>query len=378
VQGDTNTADDCGHGTHTAGTVGATTGNALGVAGMSQATILPLRVIAAVGGLLNVQCSGNTSGIATAIRDAADQGAKVISMSIGGGGTATLESAVDYAWGKGVILVAASGNDGGANSVDFPGAYANVVAVGAVQSNKAKASYSDGGPQLDVMGPGTDVLSTYNSSNTSYSLLSGTSMATPHVSGALALALSCAPSTSNAALRDALYATAEDLGAGGRDDVYGNGLARVDQLVASLCGGGGGTTTTSSPTSSSSSSSSSTSSTVSSDPDPGAPTVTSGSTTSLAMSGGQEKFLKINVPAGKAQLKVVMTGPACSLLSCSLDSDLYTRQGARPTNTVYACRPYQTGNNETCTHASPAAGYWYIRVHAYSGSGTVQIKPTIT
>ena len=115
------------------------------------------------------------------------------------------------------------------------------------------------------------------------------------------------------------------------------------------------------------------------DPDPSTPNLTSGQSKAIAMSAtNADVFYKINVPAGSTQLKVVMTGPACSVLSCSLDSDLYTRQSARPTDTAYACRPYTQGNAETCTHATPAAGYWYIRVKRYSGAGTVNITATVS
>ena len=95
VNGDSNPNDDCGHGTHVTGTVAATTNNGAHVAGMSQATILPLKALGAVGGLLGgVQCTGSTSGVAQAIVDAANQGAKVISMSLGGGSSTTLSNAV--------------------------------------------------------------------------------------------------------------------------------------------------------------------------------------------------------------------------------------------------------------------------------------------
>jgi serine protease len=444
VSNDADPNDDCGHGTHVAGTVAASTSNGVGVAGMSQATILPLKGLGAVGGLLSSQCSGSTAAIAQAIVDAADQGANIISMSIGGGSSTTLANAVTYAWNKGVVLVAAAGNDGASNSIDYPGAYPEVIAVAALDSNKARASYSDGGPQLDIAAPGTDVLSTYNSADNGYTTMSGTSMATPHVSGVLALAKSCAPSATNVQLRDALYRTAEDLGTPGFDQNFGNGLARADRLVADLCGGGGGTTngtptaaftsTTSGLTvsvngsgstdpdgdaltyawtfgdgataagatashtyaaagtytvgltvsdgrggSSSTSKAVTVSSGGSTDPDPSAPTVTSGQTTSVALtSSTAEKVYKIAVPAGAAQLQVVMTGPSCGVLSCSLDADLYTRGGARPTDTTFACAPQTSGNNETCTQASPTAGYWYLRVKRYSGSGTVSLKAVIS
>lgn len=371
VGGDNDPDDTCGHGTHVSGTVGATTANGAGVAGMSQATILPLKGLDAVGGLLSVQCTGSTAGIAEAIVDAADQGADIISMSIGGGSSTTLANAVAYAWSRGVTLVAAAGNDGGSNSIDYPGAYPEVIAVAALDADKSRASYSDGGPQLDIAAPGSNVISTSNGSNTAYTTLSGTSMATPHVSGALALALSCAPATTNAQLRDALYRTAEDLGAGGWDSSYGHGLARVDRLVADLCDGVTEPEPEPEPDPEPEP--------EPTDPDPSTPTVTSGQTTTLSLSASSaDHYVKIAVPAGASQLQVVMDGPNCSLLSCSLDADLSTRAGARPTDSAYACRPYATGSDETCTHAGPTEGYWYLRVKRYSGSGTVTLKATIS
>lgn len=437
VNGDANPDDTCGHGTHVTGTVAATTNNNVGVAGMSQATILPLKALQAVGGILSVECSGSTSDIAQAIVDATDQGARIISMSIGASASdSATSSAVAYAYARNVLLVAAAGNDGASNSIDYPAAYTQVIAVGALTDTKARASFSDMGPDLEVMAPGNNIDST--SSSGGYETMSGTSMATPHVAGALALALSCAPSTTNTALRSALQSTAEDLGAAGRDNTYGYGLARVDRLVSAVCTGspppntppvasfsfstsgltasfnGGASTdadgdpltyawtfgdstsgsgvapshtyaaagtysvtlTVSDGRGGSNSQTKSVTVSTTSDPDPATPNLTSGTAVSVSIASGQEKFYKINVPAGKSTLTVEMTGPSCGLLSCSVDADLYTRYNAKPTDTVYACRPYTSGNAETCTHSSPTAGYWYVRVYGYSGSGTVSIKAT--
>jgi serine protease len=438
---DNDPADDCGHGTHTAGTIGATTNNGVGVAGMSQVTILPMKVLS--GTDILGSCSGSASAIAQAIRDAADQGANVISMSIGGPDSTVEHDAVTYAYNKGVIIVAAAGNDGSANSIDYPGAYPESIAVAALDSTKTRASYSDGGPQLDISAPGSNVISTYNTNDTSYSSLSGTSMATPHVAGALALALSCAPAgTTRTTIVNALYSTAEDLGAAGRDDSYGYGLARADRLVANVCTGtapvnhaptasftatpsglavsvngsassdpdgdpltyswswGDGSAASTGVTASHTYAAAGTYAvaltvndgrggantatqnvTVAAggDPDPSTPNLSNGVQVNVPLSAaGDQKFFKIQVPAGKSQLQVVMGGPACGLLSCALDADLYDRLGARPTDTVYDCRPYLSGNAETCTHASPAAGYWYIRVYDYTGSGTVTLKATFS
>lgn len=368
--------DDCGHGTHVAGTVGATTDNGTGVAGVSQATILPMKVLSPVGLIINVTCSGSTADIAEAIVDAADQGAGVISMSLGGGGSTTLRNAVDYAWNNGVLVVAAAGNDGGNNSVDFPAAYDNAIAVGALDSNKSRASYSDGGPQLDIAAPGSSVLSTYNSSNSSYSSLSGTSMATPHVAGALALALGCAPAGTTAVqVRDALYSTAEDLGANGRDDLYGHGLARADLLVAELCDG------SAPPPDPDPEPDPDPDPGPGPDPDPSTPTIVAGETVQVSVdSQNPDRWFKVAVPAGATELRVTIDGPNCGLFGCSLDADLYTRPDARPTNSQYACRPYQNGSDETCVHATPSSstGYWYLRVNRYSGGGTVSLTAAVS
>ncbi len=219
--------DDCGHGTHVAGILGANTNNGAGVAGTSQATILPLKV-------LGNRCTGSLSTIAQAIVDATDQGADVIAMSLGSStNSPALSAAVAYAWDHGAILVAAAGNDGSDNSVDYPAAYSQVIAVSAVDANKALASYSSRGPQVEVAAPGNTIDST--TSNGGYGTMSGTSMATPFVAGSIALVLSCAPATTNQQARDALRATAADLGPAGRDDGYGQGLVRADLLVRRLC-----------------------------------------------------------------------------------------------------------------------------------------------
>lgn len=238
VNDDNDPADDCDHGTHVSGTVAATTDNGVGVAGMAQATIMPMKVLSP----FLFTCSGSASDIADAIYDATDDGARVISMSLGGGGSTTERNAVDYAWDNNVLVVAAAGNDGAANSVDCPACYDSVIAVAALDEDGSQASYSDEGPQVEIAAPGTNVLSTIDDANSAYDEMSGTSMATPHVSGALALALACDPGLTASGLRTLMQQNAEDLGPAGRDTQYGFGLLRIDLLIDAIgtCGGGGG------------------------------------------------------------------------------------------------------------------------------------------
>ncbi len=437
ANGDTNPDDNCGHGTHTAGILGATTNNGLGIAGEAQVKILEMKALDS--SFFSSSCSGSDADIAQAIMDAADQGASIISMSIGGAGSTAMQNAVNYAYNKGVILVAAAGNDGQNNGTDYPGAYPNVIAVGALTSNKVRASYSDGGAQLDIMAPGSNVLSTYTGSNSTYSSLSGTSMATPGVAGALGLARGGAPAgPPRDTLGHPVYSTADDLGTAGRDNAYGNGLARADKLVQSVCNvappanqnptaafttsasgelgvavdastssdpdgdtltyawdfgdGGTGTGKTTTHTYATSGTYSITltvndghggtahtsanfTTGSSGDPDPSVPTITSGQMVNATVnSSAKSVYFKINVPTGTSQITAVT---ACSS-SCPANVDLYTRRNAEPTNKKYDCRSSSAGDAENCTTASPASGYWYVRVKKVKGSGTVQLTVTLS
>ncbi|MBH9965276.1 S8 family peptidase [Rossellomorea oryzaecorticis] len=190
-----------GHGTHVAGTAAAETNNGTGVAGMSPNTkILAVRVLDANG-------SGSLADIADGIRYAADQGAEVINMSLGCDcSTPTLESAVNYAWNKGSVIVAAAGNDGVSTTFE-PASYANVIAVGAVDSYDRKASFSNYGTWVDVTAPGVDIASTVP--NNGYAYMSGTSMASPHVAGLAGLLAS--QGRSNVQIRQAIEQTADPI-----------------------------------------------------------------------------------------------------------------------------------------------------------------------
>jgi len=196
----------CGHGTHVAGTVGALTNNGVGVAGTAQTTILPVKVLEFIN--MFYGCSGSFAAVANGITYAADQGADVINLSLGCAGCfdqATADAVV-YAHNQGAFVAIATGNDAG--PVGFPANVAQAVAVGAVDVAGNMYTYSNTGPEVDIVGPGVGVLSTYRGG---YASLTGTSMATPHVAGTAALVLATGSYT-NTQLENRLKSTASDLG----------------------------------------------------------------------------------------------------------------------------------------------------------------------
>jgi subtilisin len=219
VAGEPDYDDYNGHGTHVAGTVAALD-NDFGVLGVSpDVDLYAVKVLGADG-------SGTMAGIAQGIEWAADNGMDVANMSLGADmGSTTLEQAVNYAHSQGVTLVAAAGNSGSLgnlNTIGYPAKYDNVIAVGAVDQNNERASFSSVGDELDVMAPGVSVNSTYL--NDGYQALNGTSMAAPHVAGAAALMLAEHPHLSNEDVRNVFNSTAQPLG---DHFYYGNGALDV-------------------------------------------------------------------------------------------------------------------------------------------------------
>lgn len=213
--------DDNGHGTHVAGTIAAVD-NTIGVVGVApSASLLAAKV-------LNRQGSGYMSDVIAGIDYCVQNGAKVVSMSLGTNtDVQAVHDAVDAAYAGGVLLVAAAGNDYG-GAVSYPAAYDSVVAVSATDSADNLASFSNTGPEVELAAPGVSILSTYKGDG--YATLSGTSMATPHVSGVAALAMEANPLMTNTEIRALLQSTADDLGAVGKDDFFGYGLVDAELL----------------------------------------------------------------------------------------------------------------------------------------------------
>lgn len=258
--------DDNGHGTHVAGIALAATNNGKGVAGVApDARLMAVRVLENQCGAGGCTASGSSNDVAAGIRWAADHGANVINLSLGGGAVqgvlgCSFCDAVEYAWGKGALVVIAAGND----SV-LPAGFGNehALVVTATTRDDTRASYSNASSgfiraaRWPVAAPGGEpesaasdcatggrpkgVLSTYWVSGKAnrYACLAGTSMAAPHVSGALAVLLGSGRSPQAAV--DRLLATAEDLGPQGRDDSFGFG--RID-LARAVGGSTPGTPTT--------------------------------------------------------------------------------------------------------------------------------------
>lgn len=225
---DNNPQDDNGHGTHVAGIAAAISNNGVGVAGVSWgARLMPIKVLNSAG-------NGSYADVAEGIIWAADHGAQVINLSLGGTSPSQLlQDAVGYAASRGVIIVAASGNSG-SNAVLFPARYPNVIAVAATDSSNTRAWFSNFGPEVDLSAPGVSI---YSTSIGGYGIRNGTSMATPYVAGLAAILRGIPGNNSRTAVAQQMQSTALDLGFAGRDDNYGHGLIQMDAAILSVIQG---------------------------------------------------------------------------------------------------------------------------------------------
>ena len=329
------------HGTHVSGCASAVVDNGTGVAGQSNSTLINGRA-------LDENGSGSTTDIADAIQWAADQGADVINLSLGGGGyTDTMKNAVSYATTNGALVIAAAGNDG-SSSVSYPAAYSECMAISAVDDNENLASFSQYGSSVELAAPGVDVLSTTTETRGSYEQLSGTSMATPVVSGVAGLTLAQWSSLSNSDLRNHLKNTAADVGLS--SDEQGSGQVDAAAAVGTEPGSGGG--------------------------DGGGG---SGDSTSSSVSGSLSSYADYDDYSygwtydSPSQVVVELDGPA------DADFDLYANTGttANATPSDYDYRSYTADSQESITIDTPDdSTAMQVDVDSYSGSGSYTLTIT--
>lgn len=343
------------HGTHVAGTIAAVTNNAAGVAGIAYgAKILPLRALGRCGGYtsdiadaLVWGAGGSVSGLPTNTKPA-----KVLSLSLGGQGACdtTTQTAINTARNRGATVVVAAGNSNADASGFTPANCSGVITVASVGRSGAKAYYSNYGSIVTLAAPGGDmstgtangILSTFNSGTTTpgadaYGYYQGTSQATPHVSATVALMLQANPSLTPDQIKTGLTKSARAFPASCNQ--CGAGL--LDAAAAINYAKNPGATITA---------------------------LTNNVTLSgLAAATGQDVYYSIAVPAGATNLSIKISGGTG-------EADLYVKFGATPTTTTYDCRPYLTGNTETCSFATTQTGTYYIDVRgrsAYSGLSLV-------
>jgi serine protease len=328
------------HGTHVGGIAAGGTDNGIGHAGISNCSMVSARALGESGG-------GALSDIADAITWSTDLGAEIINLSLGGGGfTQTLKNAVNYAESNGSLPIAAAGNDG-QNSVSYPAAYEECLAVSALDSDGSLAWYSNHGGEIELAAPGSNVLSTVNFDN--YARFSGTSMAAPVVSGVAGLALS-EWDLSTSDLRLHLQSTAEDIGLAENEQ----GSGRVDAAAAVGTDPEGGNDDGNGD-----------------DPTCGSERETTTVTDSLAGWGDADCW-RYPWQLDPCQVVVELSGPSDATF------DLYVNEGGGcPTTNDYDHRSYTMGSEESITIDFPdATDDLYVLVDAWSGSGSYDLTIT--
>ncbi|MBY6186121.1 S8 family serine peptidase [Marinobacter hydrocarbonoclasticus] len=348
--------DSSWHGTHVAGTVAAVGNNNAGVVGVAyDAKVVPVRVLGKCGGYTSDiadgiiwASGGNVSGVPTNANPA-----DVINMSLGGSGScsSTTQAAINTARSNGATVVVAAGNSDADASGFNPANCSGVVTVAALGRDGTRAYYSNYGSTIDISAPGgamsfagdpNGVLSTYNSGTTapasdSYDYLQGTSMAAPHVAGLVAMLYEADPTMTPDRAENLLKSTSR------ADNCSNCGVGLVDSDAAVTAaingdtGGGDGTTDT---------------------------------YENLDGARRSWQYFSVEVPAGASNLTVSLSGG-------SGDADLYVKYGSNPGRRDYDCRPYQSGNNETCSGANPTAGTWYIGIYGYRAYSGATLTVTV-
>jgi serine protease len=307
-------------------------GTTYGIA--KKATVHAVRV-------LNCQGSGTNADVIEGMDWVAANHVKpaVANMSLGGGASQATDDAVQRMFAAGVTVAVAAGNDN-ANACNYsPARAANAITVGSTTSTDARSSFSNYGTCLDIFAPGSSITSASFSSDTGSTSMSGTSMASPHVAGVAALYLGANPSATPQQVRDALV----NNGTAGKVTSAGTGSPNV--LLYSTFIGGGTT------------------------PPPDNVLTNGVATAAYSGASGSWKCWTLSVPTGKTSVVFNQAGGTG-------DADLYVKLGSAPTTSSYNCRPYLSGNTETCTISNPAAGTWYACSYGYSSYSSTTMKGT--
>lgn len=370
--------DSSWHGTHVSGTIAASTNNGVGVAGVAfGAKVQPVRVLGKCGGYESDIIDAVTwasGGTVTGVPANATP-AEVINLSLGGGGACSVAEQAAYtaAVARGTTVVVAAGNSSADAAGYSPASCNDVITVSAVGPTGTLAGYSNFGAVVDVAAPGgsgvtpaaDNILSTLNlglqgQEGDGYAWMAGTSMASPHVAGVVALMQAAAatpktPAQIEKILENTAYASGGFPAGCNYDKPCGAGI--VDARYAVAVASGAEPLPADPP------------------PPPAPPPaieLSNGVTVTgiEVLAGGNVRY-QLLVPNGASNLLFAMYGGTG-------DADIYVKRGTPPTNTSYDCRPFSSGNNENCFFPAPQGGIWYVTIKGFSNSAGVSLYPSFT
>lgn len=337
IDKDSDSTDCNGHGTHVAGTIGSAT---YGVS--KNVKLFGVRVLDCFGtGTYSSVIAGVEWVTANHIKPA------VVNMSLGGPISKALDEAVAVSIQAGVTYVVAAGNSNQSACESSPARIDAAISVGSTTKTDTRSDFSNYGPCVDLFAPGSDIKSLWHTPSNETNTISGTSMATPHVTGVAALYLSKHPNASPIELKNAILAG----GLLGKISNVGNDspnlLLNTQFLGVDGTPPGGGD-----------------------DKRPNVPELKNGDViTNLSGAKNNKKYFSVKIPANSRNLKITISGG-------SGDVDLYTKFEVTPTLSSYDCRPYRSGNSETCTVSAPKVGQVHIMLRGYLAFSGVTLRVT--